>query len=368
MVNTDYLYYRVGNFSTVNKLSAIEMAGSDISKVQFYFADHEQDQFTWTTEPEENINDLIDLRVREIREQYAYVALWYSGGYDSQSILDSFIRQGIRLDEIVIYGRKWFEHDLNIEHVNAYNYAQYVKKMFQPWIKINVIFYDHNAMFDFYKQHGTDWIYKDLGSLACFNKFHRASGAVYQKEFREIANTIGRVDINGADKPRVNLYQGKWYSQMPDRALYFFFNSPYELFYISPAATRLYIKQVWLAIRWFESLRECSHEFVHTVQAQRAGGDWYAEWNLSLGRSNVHDGLSRTGLYRSLFMGIGENTYETRDMLDVLKIQDPEMYKTWRNGVDYMAQSQRQNWEEGIGLKTILSKARYIKDFEPKTG
>jgi hypothetical protein len=50
------------------------------------------------------------------------------------------------------------------------------------------------------------------------------------------------------------LYNNKWYSQAPDKAFYDFFESPYELFYLSPAATKIYIKQTWLAIKWFEQL------------------------------------------------------------------------------------------------------------------
>lgn len=367
MVITDYLYYKVDDFVTTNKLTAVEKAGNDLGKIHFYFADDEHAKHDWTVEPEEDINDLIDQRVREIRDQYPYVALWYSGGYDSQSILDSFIRQNIRLDEIVIYSRPWLDHQYNIEHEYAYRFADYVKKTHWPGLKINVIFYNHQSLFDFYQYYGTDWIYHDYGSLACFNKYHRASTAYFQKEFRDIANTIGRVDINGVDKPRVNLYQGKWYSQMPDRALYFVFNSPYELFYISPSATKLYIKQTWMAIRWFESLQNCSHELVHQVQSHQCSGEVYAQWNLGVGRSNVHDFIAKTGIFKAMFMGVGTNPLETRDMVAALQIQNPEVYKIWKTGVDKMATSQAKNWEGDIGLKTVLSNPIFVKDFtQPK--
>lgn len=362
MIITDYLYYQVGDFTSTNKLSAIEKAGNDISKVHFYFADDAHSKFDWTVEPEEDIDYLIDQRVREIRDQHAYVALWYSGGYDSQTILDSFIRQKIRLDEIVIYSRPWLNHEYNVEHEHAHRFAEYFKKVHQPWTNINVIFYNHQSLFDFYQYYGSNWIYQDYGSLACFNKYHRASTAFFQKEFRNIANTVGRVDINGVDKPRVNLYQDKWYSQMPDRALYFVFNSPYELFYISPAATKLYIKQTWLAVKWFESLSNCSHELVHKIQSQNCSGEVYSQWNIGVGRSNVHDFIAKNGIFKAMFMGVGTDPLETREMVSKLSIQDSKVYNIWKSGVDYMTRSQSHNWEENLGLKIILSNPIFLKN------
>jgi hypothetical protein len=359
----DYLNYRVDDFVTTNKLAAAEKANNNFDNIHFYFADDAHSKFDWTVEPQEDINDLIDQRVREIRDQYAYVALWYSGGYDSQSILDSFVRQNIRLDEIVIYSRRWMEHEYNVEHIHAYNYANYVKKIHQPWMNINVLYYDHNSLFDFYKTYGHDWIYKDFGSRISFNKPNRSNTAHFQKEFRTFVNTIGRVDINGVDKPKVNLYNNKWYSQAPDKAFYDFFESPYELFYLSPAATKIYIKQTWLAIKWFEQLENISHELVHKIQGHQAGGDLYAKWNLCLGRSHVHDQIAKYGLFKML-LGFGERPFETRAMLDALQTQDTRLYQIWKSGVDFIKQSQPENWEPNTGLKTILSRPIFVKDFD----
>jgi hypothetical protein len=363
MVKTDYLYYQVGDFKTTNKLTALERANNNINDVKFYFNDDHHNLHDWTKEPEQSINQLIDQRVQELRDQYGYVALWYSGGYDSQSILDSFVRQNIRLDEVVIYSRKWMEHEYNVEHVHAYNYATYVKKIHQPWLNINVIYYDHNSLFDFYKTYNADWIYKDYGSRTSFNKPNRSNTSYFQKEFRNFVHTIGRVDINGVDKPKVNLYNNKWYSQVPDKALYDYFDCPYELFYLSPAATKIYIKQTWLAIKWFESLSNISHELVHQVQGNQAGGDMYAKWNLGLGRSHVHDQIAGYGLFKCL-VGLSENSFESKSLTNAIHAQDPELFQIWRAGVDFIKQSQIENWEGSSGLKTITSQAIFVKDFD----
>ena len=110
---------------------------------------------------------------------------------------------------------------------------------------------------------------------------------MYHKDLIGLDQIVGRCDITGVEKPRVNLRDGKWYAQMPDSALYHHLGGPRHLFYLCPEATRLYIKQVWMSIAWMENHPECSHDFVHEVQGKstnrslRERGDLYADWNKS---------------------------------------------------------------------------------------
>jgi hypothetical protein len=365
MKKADYLYYQVGNFKTTNKLTAIEQANGNLDQVKFYFNDDDQLRYDWTVEPEEDIDELVNQRVREIRDQYGYVSLWYSGGFDSQTILDSFVHQNIRLDEVVIYHRPWFNHEYNVEHIYAYNYANYVKKTYQPWLKINVIQYSYEAQFDFYRAYGTDWIYKESGAFTCFTKTSRYTTATFQKEFSALIKIPGRVDINGVDKPRVNLYNNKWYSQAADNLYVYYLDSPYEMFYISPAATKLYIKQTWLAIKWFEQLENISHELVHKIQSHDAGGLLHEAWNRGIGRHQVYDQIAKYGLFK-LLMCTTERGEQSQIMTNKLLTQDPELYRIWKTGVDFIKQTQPQNYTSN-GLRTISSQPIFVKDFTQRT-
>jgi hypothetical protein len=360
---SEYLYYKVNDLITFNKLTAVEHARGDLSKVKFYFADDTHALYDWTKEPQESFEDLMDQRVREIRDQYDYVALWYSGGYDSQTILDSFIRTNTKLDELLMYGRQWYEHEYNCEEKIAYKHAQTFKQRYQPGVKLRVLYYDHDSLFDFYKTQGLDWIYKEPGHFPTITKQNRANTAHYQKEFRDINNQRGRIDINGIDKSRVNLRDGKWYAQMPDQAINYYFDCNYDLFYISPEATKLYIKQCWLVIKWFESRPECSHEFVHHVQGNFDNGDLYAQWNRAQGRTPVYDLQSAYGLHKQL-VGYSVNSVEGRKLRDSTKTQNTEIYNIWKSGIDYMENKFKDIWTPNRGLKTILSQPIYIKDFE----
>lgn len=360
----NYLYYQVGEFKTTNKMLALERANNNIDQVHFYVADDEYARHDWTVEPVEHINTLIDQRVQELRDQYGYVCLWYSGGYDSQTILDSFVRQKIRLDEVVIYTKKWLptDHVHHLECVAAYSHAMHIKNTTQPWLHINVVNYDQNAPFKFYKDHRDDWIYQDHGSAASLSKSNRKFNSDAVAEYKRIVNIANRIDINGIDKPRVNLVNDHWYMQIPDRLLQPYFDSPYDLFYFSPAAVKINIKQTWLVIKWFETFKECSHEFVHNIQGNKKFDVYFRDWNLGFGRSDVHNNISKYGQVKNT-LGSGIYTEESLLLAEILKKQDPKLLTIWQSGLEYMKTTQLENWEENQGLKNILSKPIFVKKF-----
>jgi hypothetical protein len=364
MNTREFLYYQVGDFKTTNKLSAIEKAGGDIGRVHFYLADNEYARYDWTKEPTDDIDFLIDQRVQLIREQNRYVCLWYSGGYDSQAILNSFIRTKTRLDEVVIYGRDWMDHATRIEDQLALEQIQQVKKLYQPWLNIRHIKYSTQTPVKFYKEHGTDWIYNDKGNFSQFTKQARANTARYQSDFTNLNHVFGRIDINGVDKPRVNLVDNRWYVQIPDVSLFHYFDADYEMFFLNPDAAEIYIKQAWMAIRWFESLPNCSHELVHQVQSS-ANSEIFAQWNRAIGRPEVYNEIARIGLVK-LIVSYGTESIESSKFKNYASTAEKEAYDTWRKGIEYLQNTHKDLWTPQKGFPVIMSKAIYIKDFEQK--
>jgi hypothetical protein len=58
----------------------------------------------WTTEPPVGIEELYRQRDEQLREQYDHLVLFYSGGADSHTILQTFIKNNIKIDEVFVYG------------------------------------------------------------------------------------------------------------------------------------------------------------------------------------------------------------------------------------------------------------------------
>lgn len=73
------------------------------SPVQFWFHDELFAKQDWTIEPTESITDMYRRRAQQIRDQYDYVILMFSGGSDSMNVLDTFVDNGIHLDEVRTY-------------------------------------------------------------------------------------------------------------------------------------------------------------------------------------------------------------------------------------------------------------------------
>ncbi len=113
-------YYLVGNeIKTYSKVEAIEVSNRLRKPVRWVFNEDVFLNFDWKTEPTETLEELYAQRARQIREQYDYIVVWYSGGADSHNVLQSFIKNDIFVDEIAQFhshdGDKTWDSYLNAE-------------------------------------------------------------------------------------------------------------------------------------------------------------------------------------------------------------------------------------------------------------
>ena len=215
-----YCYWQVGDYKTINKFAAIERAGGDISKVKFYWMDDVWHNVDSTVEPSASWADLMKIRAWQLRDRYEYVALLYSGGWDSHTVLMAYINNNIPLDEIVIWDRTSYIDDPELSDsyqtakqlINDYNLNTKLTVYDVPW--------DHHAKV--YKAAGEDYIYLP-GMPFTFNQTGRILHHEVLPNFVEIKNKHkpgSAVFIEAHDKPRVNLWEGRWYHFYIDSAMY----------------------------------------------------------------------------------------------------------------------------------------------------
>lgn len=76
-------------------------AMSEDPDVEFMMGE-EYDKHDWTAEPEGSWEDILKNHAQKIRDTHGYLRLWYSGGSDSQTILNAFVKNGIHIDEIAM--------------------------------------------------------------------------------------------------------------------------------------------------------------------------------------------------------------------------------------------------------------------------
>jgi hypothetical protein len=91
-------YYKVGDKKYYNKLEAVLQNLKTNSPIRFITP---YDDNNFFTEPEESLQSLIVKRLRELRDTYKEIKLYYSGGSDSHLILENIITNDIKIDEIV---------------------------------------------------------------------------------------------------------------------------------------------------------------------------------------------------------------------------------------------------------------------------
>jgi hypothetical protein len=193
-----------------DRISAIRAASKDnntYESISFKYYDEEFDKINWTVEPDISLQEYYDKRAWELRNQYDYIVLFYSGGHDSHNILDTFARNKLPIDEIII--RATNLENLDENNINIYSYdietklvaypiAKYYKETYFPHVKIT--FQDNTKLVvDFWKNN---------------SKLHEKNQFVpdpvhsirldYNRNFNIINENKKIAYILGADKPFIN--------------------------------------------------------------------------------------------------------------------------------------------------------------------
>jgi hypothetical protein len=120
---TKHGYYLVNGIKTFSKFEAWQLSGNDISKIEFIFNDDVYSTHDWSKEPEEDIYELYRRRAHQLRKDYDYIVLIYSGGIDSHTILETFLQNNLRVDEICTFSNNDVQAKTEKFNQEVYNAA-----------------------------------------------------------------------------------------------------------------------------------------------------------------------------------------------------------------------------------------------------
>jgi hypothetical protein len=251
-----YGFYTVDNLKFYSKIEALEVAAKTNSKVNWNFNDSVFSSYDWSIEPVESLPELYRRRAQQLREKYDYLVLWFSGGADSTNILDTFLDNDIKLDEVV----GAVNYEATGEQTNRLNAEIYKvsvpkieeAKQKQPWLKHRIVDIPAHTLEFFKGKESIDWTYN---MNAFFNPYSMTSQDTRLKEsdWLQLMDSGKKVGfVYGIDKPCIAWtpkgYQLRFFD-MFDRVV-----SPktqrlddprenVELFYWSPECVPLMIKQ-----------------------------------------------------------------------------------------------------------------------------
>ena len=95
-------YYAVGDKIFNHKIMAMQYSTSSRMPMTWNFNDEAYSQINWRQRLGIDLRSLYRLRAQQLRDKYKYLILAWSGGGDSTQMLESFLKNNIKIDELVI--------------------------------------------------------------------------------------------------------------------------------------------------------------------------------------------------------------------------------------------------------------------------
>jgi hypothetical protein len=261
MINSVGGFYQVGSQLFLNKVMAILEAERTNQFPYFIFHDEEYSQFNWIIEPTETLDQLYAERAWELRNQYDYLVLHFSGGSDSTNILETFIKNKIPLDELLLRG-PWKSAQKEINNMspgnmhaeiwfNSWPLAQHIKEVYYPNIKITTR--DTTDYTINFFQNNSNW-WENL-NLSTFypGSVWRADIDLVETTYLNLSESGKRVGhIIGIEKPTMYHQDGKYHVRFLDKYINWYLNPRIsstqvpcflEPFYWSASSAKMIIKQ-----------------------------------------------------------------------------------------------------------------------------
>jgi hypothetical protein len=121
-------HYTVGDSWFYSNRDALEAGHRTGEPVAWHYYDD-----VWSTAHSaghwrnQSLKELYYARARQIREQYDYVAVMFSGGWDSRNIIESFEAQGLRIDDIIVFTTQELENSTPFNNLDPDNWYGEIK-------------------------------------------------------------------------------------------------------------------------------------------------------------------------------------------------------------------------------------------------
>jgi hypothetical protein len=241
LFNSPYGYYKVGNQVYLTKSEAVYQATKTKEHLHWNFHDEIYSSMDWSKRPAGSLKDLYRERAQQLRDQYDHIVIYFSGGMDSWTVLDSFLSNGIHVDEIYTAWpraeRKFIDPDpFNRDEINfasEFEYAvlpvlEHVSKHF-PNTKISIN--DYSESLTEFTDHQL-MLSNNYQSMTTYHKFNSRSDEIIRVTDQN--KSVGCV--YGFDKLKYKNIDGKFYAFFLDscggasgelaQSVEFFYHSP----------------------------------------------------------------------------------------------------------------------------------------------
>lgn len=235
------MFWKVGDRPFFNKMAALSKSLQTKQPVTFHLFEDVFDTCDWLTEPKESWGDLLKERAQQLRDSHKYLRLWYSGGVDSQTVLMTFIKNNIFLDEIIMMrhdltGKGFYSGvDIEINDV-AVPFLNSMKQSLEK-TKITLMDLDEKCYETYFNTS-----FEELGGYRLRISPIREAAWLVPEYFKE----KNICEIRGYEKPSVTIKNNKFYTSIMDttNAKASVGDHNLQCFFTSNEMPSLHIKQV----------------------------------------------------------------------------------------------------------------------------
>lgn len=373
-------FYTVGEKRYLSKPMALIAATEQNQFPEWNFNREAFETVKWDNDPQADIRMLYRLRAQQLRQQYDYIRLEFSGGSDSTTVLYSFINNGIHLDEVVFRypktGEKSVSDDpFNHKPENTLSEARYAAYPILNWLstaapntKITTHDYSEN-MLD--PTNDESWVLRTKDYFQPGHAFKHAKFGL--DEHQKQADSGQRVCVlYGVDKPKVCVKDKKWYAYFLDITANHavtdggeYDNVTTEYFFWSPDLPELIVKQCHIIKNWFGLPQNKTFQYV-------------CRWpNHSFVHKNAFESIVKPLIYPDYDPTTFQTAkptnsfYNEMDYWFYTNFQETHQYLVWKAGLQYLVDSIDKkyfNYELGkpVGFVGFLSPFYYLgeADFE----
>ena len=295
------------------------------------------ENYDFTIPPKETLENLCKQKALDIRANNDKIVIWYSGGCDSHYVLDIFLKNNIKVDEIHMVKSGFSNADYEIE-----KYAiPFVKKL-------NIKTVVHEPTLDYYEKRYVE-NEKQLGTANEYWHHFRLNNDFENLQHHD---TEGVAHIFGKEKPTLCFVHGKWYVYMLDVDVT---PQPHQINFFSDDPI-VHSKQCHMLIQEIQLMKN---------QSDYNKVTWYHEdqnfWNRSIGR------------YQNSTFPLKEmmdDTFNNKDA-EAIKQAPSHIVDAWQNKnktlVEELGADVFNNGDPAIGTIGIFSKFYCLSEKSVKT-
>lgn len=341
-------YYSCNGIEFESKIHAAIYAQKNKQSIKWHFNEEYFKKFPWHIEPELSLRELYNLRAKQIREEYDYVVLCYSGGSDSHNILESFIRQDLHIDEIIsnwplnitesILGNN-INHNVSAEFkLNAADKLNYIKNKC-PNTKIRMLDTSDKILDNYYLFNDESWVLNRKERVNPISSIQFNYGQF--KEIREQFDKDKKIAmVVGVDKPKLRIIDNKMYIYFVDKVanmipvtdyLKEYPNAFPIFFYWDPDSSLILSKQAHTVIRWLKDnpsyqyfWQTTNFKVIRILQEKLLISILYNDtWN-----NNWFQTQKST-----------KDWYSENDNWFFLHYKNTKRYQIWKSGIDFLIEN-----------------------------